>query len=460
MFLIRKEGAVNVWRRSVIIYVFLLAPLMCGAVYGADPGYEELLREVRTLKAKVNELEKRLEAHDSKLVESNCAIQDVRKSLIEYRPGEGVTIEEQGLNVCAGVTFVAQGSPNANNAGDSEDSVFDAEFSADVFIEKGFGDWGLAFLHLEAGQGDGIEDELLVFSNVNREAGNTDTHFNAAEWWYEHYFLNKQLEIRLGKMDAGCFVDQNEYAHCEITQFLGRIFRNAPTIEFPLDNALGANLNMSIEPISFMEFELGYYEADADWEDVFNHGFYTFQINLIPASLLDIDPDQWGGNYRFYWWMNDQFHTELVEDGEIASDDKMNYGFGFSCDQMVTDVFGVFGRFGWQRPDVIPVDGSATLEWTWSSGIQMKCSCWNRGDDVLAFAIGQAFPSREYDDASADNHGAGEGHIEAYYNCRLNECLALTPDIQVIWNPNGVSGSSDGDNDAIFIYGVRGQFDF
>ena len=81
-----------------------------------------------------------------------------------------------------------------------------------------------------------------------------------------------------------------------------------------------------------------------------------------------------------------------------------------------------------------------------------------REDDVLAFAIGQVFPSEEYKDAG--NPGKGEGHIEAYYKLQVNKCLAISPDIQLIWNPNGVGKSSEGDNDTIFVYGMRAYLEF
>ncbi len=184
------------------------------------------------------------------------------------------------------------------------------------------------------------------------------------------------------------------------------------------------------------------------------------QVNLKPAGLLGMDTEQRDGNYRFYAWINDRFHEKLVDEGDPATDDtkEMNYGFGFSFDQIITDVFGVFTRFGWQRPDIIPVDESSTIECLWSLGAQARGKYWNREDDVLAFAVGQVFPSKEYEDAG--NPGSGEGHVEAYYNYKVNEHLSISPDIQLIWYPNGVNKSSEGDNDLIVVYGIRGQVDF
>jgi len=116
---------------------------------------------------------------------------------------------------------------------------------------------------------------------------------------------------------------------------------------------------------------------------------------------------------------------------------------------------------GWERPDVQIVSTNPSASpcfMSWSGGIQLNGSCWSREDDVLGLAIGQLFPSVQYSDAG--NGGAGEGHFEAYYRCQLNPHLAVSPDIQVIWNPLGISHGYQGDNTTIWVYGLRGQVDF
>ena len=72
--------------------------------------------------------------------------------------------------------------------------------------------------------------------------------------------------------------------------------------------------------------------------------------------------------------------------------------------------------------------------------------------------MGQVFPGNKYHQAG--HPAAGEGHVELYYNFALNEYIHISPDLQLVWNPNGVSKKSDGDNDAIFISGIRARMDF
>jgi carbohydrate-selective porin OprB len=136
----------------------------------------------------------------------------------------------------------------------------------------------------------------------------------------------------------------------------------------------------------------------------------------------------------------------------------VNYGFGLSFDQVVENVFDLFGRFGWQRPDLMPLAGGPTVEWSWSGGVQVCGKYWKRNEDHIAVAVGQDFVSKEYKDAG--NPGSNEGHIEAYYSWKLNRCLTVSPDLQLIWNPNGVSKAWQGDMEPVWVYSARVQYVF
>jgi carbohydrate-selective porin OprB len=185
---------------------------------------------------------------------------------------------------------------------------------------------------------------------------------------------------------------------------------------------------------------------------------------------MEWDEEQWGGNYRLYYWGNDRKHTKIVEygvDPNTGTTDvstrlnRANYGFGMSLDQKITDVYGVFGRAGWQRPELVPIAGTATLYAAWSAGAQMTGKYWNRTDDVLGAAIGTVYPSERYSSSTDPGRPSSpETHFETYYNIRINPHLSISPDLQWIWDPFGVGRADQGDHDAIFIYGLRCQLDF
>jgi len=435
------------------ILVLVLCSLFLSAQASfAEISSDDLIDEVRALREQIAQQEERINQLEERLAE-----QESIPKTIQFADG---TIEDLdkyilgGLNIGASATFILQGTDNANGSSLSQkgEDVTDASYSIGLGIEKEFEDYGMAFIGLETGDGAGVEDELQVFSNVNRDADDSDNAIALTEAWYEHYFQSVPVSLMVGKIDGTGSVDTNEYANDECTQFLGRIFRNSPTIELP-DNTAG--LRLSLEPIDFMDIQLLMMDADGDWEDIVDDGFFAAQLNLKP-NLFERD-----GNYRVIGWLNDRDHTKWKDS---AQKKEKSYGVGISFDQELTDELGAFLRYGWQDPDVFidaDVDGIAgdfSLEHAWSVGLQLAGTNWGREEDTLGLAVGQVIPSDEYKKADTNLKAADEGHFEAYYNYKVNEHLTLTPDLQVIWNPYGDDALNG--NDTITVMGMRGQVNF
>ncbi len=394
--------------------------------------------EIKELEARIVELERRLDKQQETVAVQAEEIDEIKEA--------GVLPLLEGINIGAGATFIVQGTHNAN--GDNQlnegDDVADASYSIDLEIEKEFDDYGKAFVHLEAGGGAGVEDELTVFSNVNRDADN-DENVRLTEVWYEHYFHSMPRTLTVGKIDATCYIDTNEYANDEGGQFLGRIFRNSPTIEFA-DNAAG--VRFALEPTNFMDIELVAMDADSDWEDVFDEMFIAGQLNLKPNFFNR------GGNYRLIGWFNDREHTKWLEQAKVT---KANFGLGISFDQELSDNVGVFLRYGWQNPEVYANGSDFSLEQSWSAGIQLVGSLWGRDDDVFAIAFGQVMPSDDYKKANSFE-AKSEEHLEVYYNFKINDHLTVSPNVQVIWDPYG--GDATNGDKIVVVGGLRTQVDF
>jgi len=414
-----------------------------------------------TIKAEITELKTRIATLEKRLTEQQKTTTTQKKEIEKIKCGAIPPAE--GLDIGVGATFVVQGAIDSNNAdtlsgsGTSKD-VTDAGYSIDMEISKEFGDYGIAFVHLETGDGTGVEDELEVFSNVNRDADDSDNAVSLSELWYEGYLFDKQLTLTAGKIEPPCYVDQNEIAHDEHTQFLGRIFRNAPTIDFP-DNTAGVRALFTPAQTSCLELEAQVVDGDGDWEDIGDHIFTTYQASIKP-QLFNRD-----GNYRIYGWYNDTKYTDWADSSKTNED---KYGFGLSIDQQLTDVFIAFGRYGWADPDVYDPDitsssgANYSLEHTWSIGGQLNGEFWGRDEDHIGAAIGMAIPSDEYKNAGSNLNADDEGHFELYYLWQVNEHLALSPDLQVIWDSFGSDytiNNTRRDN-TITVIGCRGQVDF
>ena len=224
------------------------------------------------------------------------------------------------------------------------------------------------------------------------------------------------------------------------------MFVNSPVLEFPDDNAAG--MYFLLEPSDFMDIETVVADAYADWDRIFDHIFVSSQLNIKPNLFGR------SGNYRVYGWMNDKEHTKWKE---MTKTKKRNYGVGLSFDQELTDIVGVFARYGWEDPKVFANGEDFSLEQSWSAGLQLIGSPWGRAEDVFGIAFGQIFPSDDYKEVNAVK-AKSEEHLEAYYSLKLNDHLALSPDLQVIWDPYG-RDAVNGDR-AVIVGGLRAQVDF
>jgi len=426
--------------------------------------------EINQLKARIADLEQKLSTQERCMNDQNQCIMEQNKKITEYEsklsqfevnlhrvPGEPMRLME-GLELGAGATMIVQGANNVNYAPDGQTlkkSRTDASYSADITLAKEFKEIDArAFLHLEGGQGQGLENHLTLYSNVNRDS---DDHENVriTELWYEQSLFKDRAALTFGKLDPTAYFDVNEVANDETTQFLGRIFRNSPTIEFP-DNTAG--IRVAYMPKDWLELSYGLFNGNSDtWSKMFDNLFNVGQVRF-ETGFFGLD-----GNYRFYGWNNNLYHTKWLDTEKTK---EAAYGFGLSFDQKVNSTITAFLRYGWQDPKVYNPDSafqatgdlSYSLEQSWSAGLQVEGRPWGREKDVLAFAIGQVVPSQDYKKSNPALAAKTEGHLEAYYRIYVNKYLSLSPDFQYIWNPFGKDVA--GDTNGIFVGGMRAQVDF
>jgi hypothetical protein len=378
---------------------------------------EQLIRELQTQVPPPEEMARRFEPH-------------LDKHILHERSGVG---EQLGnLRIAVGLTGVVQGSIDGEDISGQNRDQTDGSWSMDLELESPVGERGLVFMLIEAGQGDGLTDELEgLFHNVNDDAGDSESGLEVTEAWYQHSFLDDRVALAVGKLDMTNYFDTNTVANDERFQFLNSGLVNSIAVEFPEDNGAGALL--AVYPAEWVEFGLGWAESDADWEDIANDGFGIAEVNLKPNF------HEREGNYRFYAWANGSDKEELG-DGDSH---KNGWGVGLSFDQQLTDCLTAFLRAGYRDRDVYEVEG------TWSAGAEVRGSKWNRENDMLGFAVSQALIS---DKVEPDDT---ETLFEAYYSIMFSDQFRLSPDIQIIDNPGG-----DADNDTVIVLGTRAQVDF
>ncbi|MDD5165838.1 MAG: carbohydrate porin [Candidatus Omnitrophica bacterium] len=451
--------------------------VICGVFLFGSPAFAEeasLKEELAQLRARLEMLEKKVADQDTYINSQNKTVETQQQKITEYEskfsqfeeklkrvPGAPMQLME-GLELGAGATMIVQGANNVNYAPEGETkkkSRTDGSYSADITLAKEFKEInGKAFLHLEGGQGQGLEDNLTLYSNVNRDA---DDHENVrvTELWYEQGFFKDRVALTFGKLDPTAYFDQNEVANDETTQFLGRIFRNSPVVDFPLDNTAG--IRIAYMPKEWVELGYGLFNGNTgNWEKMFDNLFNVGQVHF-KTNFFNL-----AGNYRLLGWNSNAYHTKWLDE---TKNKEAVYGFGLSFDQKVNDIVTAFLRYGWQDPKAYDPglttaagDLTYSLEHSWSAGFQVEGKPWGRENDVLAFAIGQAIPSNDYKKAGASldpvRKAKAEGHLEAYYRIFVNKHLSLSPDFQYIWSPFGKDVTDD--TGGIFVGGMRAQVDF
>ncbi len=444
-----------------MILVFTFLTFHTGIAFADEKALQDkiaaLERRIAALEQKISEQDKQIIrqeqcniTQDKKIAEYEDRFSNFNQEL--HRQVGMPQVIAEGLEIGAGGTLIVQGTNNTNAGATLKEGRTDGSYSADITIGKEFKEVaGRAFLHLEGGQGDGLEDNLILYSNVNRDIDNED-RVHITELWYEQLMFKDKIALTFGKLDPTAYFDNSEVANDETTQFLGRIFRNNPVIEFP-DNTVG--IRAAFVPYEWLEFNFGTFDSNNDWEKIADNLFNIGQVNF-KTKFFGLE-----GNYRFLGWSSNAYHTKWLAP---TQEKESSYGFALSWDQKANDFITVFARYGWQNPevynpDITASDGSVySLEHSWSAGLQVTGKPWGREDDVLAFAIGQAVPSDDYKKSIPGLHAKNEGHLEAYYRIQVNKHLAISPDFQYIWNPFGKDVT--GDTAGVFVGGMRTQIDF
>ncbi len=448
---------------SIGLAMFLLS--WASVSYADTPAVEERLKK---LENRIGALEKRVFEQDKCIHDQQQCIIDQKTKIQEYesrisklderlhKEAGPASFLSDGFKIGAWGTMVVQGTDNTNATETKKESRLDGSYTADVTIEKEFeGTGGLAYLHLNAGRSDGLNNDLSLYSNVNDDASD-DENVGVTEFYYEQKLLKDKAVLTFGKLDPLSFFDNNNIANDETSQFLAHMFVNNAAIDFPSN---GAGIRLGYSAYRWLELGYGVLDADGDWEKMGDNLFNIAEMNFKP-NILGLE-----GNYRFSAWKNDGYHTKWMEPEQ---DKRSSYGFALSFDQRMNRALTLFCRYSWQNPRVYDPefttagDLNYSLEQAWSAGLQLEGMPWGREKDVLGMAVGQNIASKDYRQAGQEldpqRLAKKEGRIEAYYKIQFNDYLSLSPDIQYIWNPFGRDVIDDDDN--IFVYGFRTQIDF
>ena len=268
---------------------------------------------------------------------------------------------------------------------------------------------------------DDLEDDLKNINGRNRDY--------LLEAWYKHTFAlseNASLGITGGIIDSTVYIDDNEFANCECSQFMNEVFVNHKNVNLPSYD-LGGVIELDISNVSLRALAMNTnYEADTTdtWE---NYNYFALQIGY------ELDTALGKGHYRIYGFTTSKRFQDWDETGK-----ERLQGFGISVDQHLGSIIGVFARLGWQD-DAAVIDHESA----YSGGININGNLWGRENDEIG--IGYAYLTGA-DGADIDNTNA----VEAYVKFQLTAFSDITLDIQYMADNMKCDDDIDG-----FIYGVR-----
>jgi hypothetical protein len=441
----------------IIVALAVLGPNLTAAADNA------VLKEIQSLKERIEELEEKIDEQES-LAKRQAAKTEAG---IEEKIGEALEERFGTLEIHGGAILYYQDSQTDELGGEKADSPSGAGFTADIELT-----WkpalpvvadGEFYVRIHAGNGTGadrtgggsIKPADVLLGNLNTIADDNsdeddDSGLRLLEAHYTHHFFDEMLSITGGKAEQLGFLDENAFANDEGVQFVGKPFVNNSVLDS--ENEYTPLLGVKFQPLELVGLSLvgastsrPYVEgtpledsSKSKYDNVFSTPFVGGQLTLSPKL------GEREGHYRFYGWYAGYNHAKLDAgrnpiDGEKAR----GWGIGVSADQQITEMIGVFGRFGWDNEDVYVV------QWEASGGVNLKGLVPGRDEDNLGVGFAALTPGDNYDQNDP------EYHLEVYYRIAVTENLAFTPDVQYVWNPGG-----DSDNDGIFAGMVRAEFNF
>jgi len=266
-------------------------------------------------------------------------------------------------------------------------------------------------------------------------AGLTAIPFSDIGWaltnlYWDQKLLDNRLAFVAGVLDVTDYVDVYGLFN-PWTDFNNFAFSTDPTIPAP-NQGLGIALRVMASDNIYVIG--GIADANGDPTDpddsinsFFDEGEYFTHLEIGWASSWERRFDD---NIHLTAWHADEREQAQVPDG---------WGLAFSYSRLLNDIWEPFFRTGYAK------DGGALWEGSISTGFGYHTP---KGSDMLGFGINWSRPS-------TDTFGPGlddQITAELYYRWQVLKILAITPDVQILFNP-----ALNPDEDVITVFGLRGR---
>jgi porin len=312
---------------------------------------------------------------------------------------------------------------------------------------------GFIFVRGKSCYNNSVQSDVGSLESTSWVIAGGDNEIYLDKWWYGQRFFKDMIEFRVGKLLTPIdLFDTNAYAMNPWNQFLNQFMDTNGTVP----HRKSPGMYLKIKPADWIYFSTAMMNANQtdsykpfDTKTTFHNdakwvGFW--ELGLSPT--LQSPNGSLPGNYRFGFWYDPRVTNVFMNTYSGAFSQRTrgdDVGFYTSMDQLVLKEnadakdkqgLGVFLRYGWNKRDINKISDF------WSIGAQYQGLIPTRNNDVLAFGMNQSILSSQYRHELNPNADR-ETVYELYYSIQITPWIFVTPDIQYITEPGGLSTVRD-----------------
>jgi len=266
--------------------------------------------------------------------------------------------------------------------------------SADLLFAAGLAQYTSFFADVVGLSGAPPDAEIHSLTLLNSYTARLvrQNEVNVREAWLRTELFGQRLALSAGRLDLTNYFDRNAAANDETTQFISDGLVNNPMLGLATN---GAGVAGVFDPKNGFAFKAGFQQSNNDATNLSQSLYSLAEIDYVarPPGLAE-------GNYRV-WFRNDN----------TASRNRR--GAGVSLDQKLTNVFGLFGRYG-------TADAENGRDKFFSGGLQVQNGVVFNPLDF--WGVGYA----ETQLKTGDRERLGEW----FYNFQISEKLRLSMHLQ------------------------------
>ena len=267
-----------------------------------------------------------------------------------------------------------------------------------------------------------LSNDIGSILDINASLENNDLYLKEFYWAQA---IGDKFFYTLGVIDSSYRYDFNAMANDDADHFLSFSLVNSPSIPFPT-SSYAADIKWTFN--DQLNIKAGVYQTNcgeygSDCIDVINEDDWLVPVELTYSG----NPFGWGnGTYRVLAFTS-------------RTGEKSGSGLSISLDQEIGR-FTPFLRISVSDSDIVDVDRFLSFGFGYQAPL-------GRPWDSIGVGFARGRPS--------DSDKRTESLIEFYWRFRLNPFVAITPDLQIVFDPADNPAA-----DRITVVGLRLQLDF